>query len=66
MWHDKRVSVIFPTYNEKESIRPDSEARPRFDEQDAWLVPTSGLSALTRPGPRIRIYRLSKRGPSAK
>ena len=44
---------------EIDPMRPGAE-RPRYDEQDAWLVPTSGFSALTAPGPRVRIYRLRR------
>lgn len=30
----------------------------RYDQQDAWLVPTSGFASLTAPGPRLFVYRL--------
>jgi len=39
-------------------VRPDAGVEPHYDEQDAWLVPTSGFAALTQPGPRVRLWKL--------
>lgn len=32
---------------------------PVYDQVDAFFVPVAGFSGVTRPGPRLRIYRLS-------
>ena len=39
-------------------LRHDSATIPIFDEGDAFYAPFGGISAMERPGPRIRIWRL--------
>jgi len=39
-------------------LRHDSTTVPIFDEGDAFYAPFGGVSAMERPGPRIRIWRL--------
>jgi len=38
---------------------------PTFEVNDAYYVPIAGFSGVTRPGPRVRVYRVQK-GPQIK
>ena len=40
---------------------PAAEVAGAYDLQDAFFLPLSGFSAVERPGPTVRIYRLRKR-----
>jgi len=42
-----------------DSLRPGAEA-PAFDPNDAFYVPFNHITSMIRPGPRIRIWRITK------
>ena len=43
---------------EVDSIRPGAETPP-FDPNDAFYVPFNHITSMTRPGPRIRIWKIN-------
>lgn len=43
---------------DQDPLRNNSTTVPIFDEGDAFYAPFGGISAMERPGPRIRIWRL--------
>lgn len=42
---------------------PEALAHARFDANDAWYLPFSGMPGFERPGPGLQIYRLPDRAP---
>jgi hypothetical protein len=39
-------------------FKPGAAVVPRYEEADAFFVPLSGFAAVSRPGPRLRLYRM--------
>ena len=51
---DSRATLVF----EIDPLRPGAPA-PAFDAADAFYAPLRHISSMTRPGPRIRIWKLN-------